>query len=116
MAEIGQWFDAGFAQGIERNMTQVVNSANRLATMAADTTTHTKATSAAAAFDLDYDRLGESVARANQAAGVGTAVIRFDEDDRREFGSAVEPYTSRATLQRTGKTAKGRAGRMVFVT
>ena len=115
MAEIGQWFDAGFAQGIERNMSQVIDSANRLATMAADTTAQTRTTTAAASFNLDYDRLGESVAKANKAAGIGTAVLRFRENDRREFGRAVEPYTSRAAYERTSKTAQGRAGRMVLV-
>ena len=111
MAEIGQWFDAGFAQGIERNMQEVMDSAGRLANMAAAKTTQTRASSAAAAFDLDYDRLGESVARANRAAGVGTAVL---DVDGYELGSRLERHTSRATRERSAKTVKGRTGRMVL--
>ena len=110
MAEIGQWFDEGFAQGIDKNMAQVLDSADRLANMAADKTAETRAGSAPA-FELDYDRLGDAVAKANQDAGVGTAVIDLNG---REFGGELEPYTSRATRERTGKTVKGRTGRMVL--
>lgn len=45
-------------------------------------------------------------------AGVGTAVIDLSG---REFGSELEPYTSRAARERTGRSVKGRTGRMMLV-
>lgn len=61
---------------------------------------------------IDYDRMGDAVARANMDAGVGTAVIDLSG---REFGSELEPYTSRAARERTGRSVKGRTGRMMLV-
>lgn len=112
MAEIGRWFDAGFAQGIERNMDEVVRSADRLANIAAASPATTR--SEAASFTIDYDRLGEAVAQANRRAGVGTAVLRLNERDMRTLGNELEPYTSRASANRASSTAKGRSGRMVL--
>lgn len=110
MMEIGFWFDAGFAKGIEDNMRSVIHSAQQLSSRAAVSATPTR--SEAAAFEIDYDRLGAAVARANRAAGIGTAVV--DVDGRR-FGETIEPHASRAAYQRSTSTIKGRASRMVLV-
>ncbi|MDO5378458.1 MAG: hypothetical protein Q4G52_09010 [Clostridia bacterium] len=60
---------------------------------------------------IDYERLGDAVADANRRAGVGKATLRVD---KRELGETIEPDVSRATYQRAGKSATGRAARMVL--
>ena len=61
---------------------------------------------------IDYDALADAVARANESAGLGHQVIAVD---KRVLGETAEPYSSRASLQRTRKTIKGRNAAMVMV-
>jgi len=61
---------------------------------------------------IDYDKLGESVARANRAAGIGTAVL--DVDGRR-MSRQLEPGVMHAGQLRSRQSVSGRSSRMVTV-
>ena len=55
--------------------------------------------------------MAAALVQAMQQAGVGSAVI---EMDGKRVGQTIEPDVSQATWQRTGKSVKGRASRMVL--
>ena len=112
MAEIGEYYDQGFAEGIERGMDQVLRAANRLSAMAAEETAQGgRAYPSISAPEIDYDRLGDAVANSFIRKGIDRTVITMDG---RTVGETIEPAVSRATYRRAAKSATGRAARMVL--
>lgn len=115
MIEVGQYFDEGFAIGINTGMEGVLRNARALANMAASearTGGNMFGAGSVRETGIDYRRLGEEVAAANRRAGLGNTVITMD---KRKVGETVEPSVSRATYRRAGRNATGRAARMVLV-
>ena len=107
MQEIGQYYDEGFAQGIESGMRSVINSATQLSNMAAASIQTTRSQ----AERIDYDKLGTATARALKTAGVGKVSLYVG---KRELGETIEPDVSRATRARSGQSIAGRSSRMVI--
>lgn len=110
MAEIGQYFDEGFAQGIEKSMDTVLKASRGLASRAESEAVTSPQTGAGS--QLDYDRIGAAVARANRQAGLGNTVISVDG---RVLGQTLEPSVSRASYNRMTSTAAGRASRLAVI-
>ena len=112
MAEIGEFYDQGFAEGIERGMDQVLRAANRLSALAAEETAQGgRAYPSISAPEIDYDRLGDAVANSFIRKGIDRTVITMDG---RAVGQTVEPSVSRASYLRSQKNVKGRAARLVL--
>ena len=113
MAEIGEHYDEGFAQGIERGMAGVLESARALSALAADETQGGAGFTSVQAQgqSIDYDRLGDAVADSFQRRGMGRTVVQMD---KRIVGESVEPSVSRATQQRANRSVAGRSARMVL--
>ncbi|MEG0743121.1 MAG: hypothetical protein RR521_12890, partial [Clostridia bacterium] len=114
MAEIGENYTEGFAEGIERSMARVMTSARVLSSRASRETAAggTPILSAPQGAEIDYERLGDAVADSFIKKGIDRTVITMD---RREVGRTVERDVSRASYERAGQSAKGRAARMVLV-
>ena len=113
MAEIGEHYDEGFAQGIERGMAGVLESARALSALAADETQGSAGFTSVQAQgqSIDYGRLGDAVADSFQRRGMGRTVLQMD---KRVVGESVEPSVSRATQQRANRSVAGRSARMVL--
>ena len=112
MAEIGEYYDQGFVQGIDRGMNQVLSSARALSAMAAaETRTGARFESVRQAQAIDYERLGDAVADSCVRRGMGRTVVQMD---KRIVGESVEPSVSRATQQRANRSVAGRSARMVL--
>lgn len=113
MAEIGEHYDEGFAQGIERGMAGVLESARALSALAADETQGGAGFTSVQAQgqSIDYGRLGDAVADSFQRRGMGRTVVQMD---KRIVGESVEPSVSRATQQRANRSVAGRSARMVL--
>lgn len=112
MAEVGRYYDEGFAEGINNGMENVLASARALADMAVGETQGNVAfTSVAQQNSIDYAKLGDAVADSFEKRGLGKSVIAMD---KRIVGETVEPSVSKATAQRAGKTVSGRTSRMVL--
>lgn len=114
MAEIGENYSLGFAEGITGRMGDVMVSARSLSGMAAAETAggmRTATEQRNAEFEIDYQRLGAEMADALERRGVGTAVMTLDG---KVVATSLEPDVSRATYQRAGQTAAGRASRLVI--
>lgn len=112
MAEIGEYYDQGFAQGIDRGMARVLASARALSAMAAEETRGGARFGSVQQTQIDYDRLGDAVADSLERRGVGRAVVQMDG---RIVGETVEPSVSIATQRRASRSISGRAARMVLV-
>ena len=112
MAEIGEYYDQGFAQGIDRGMNQVLSSARALsARAAAETRAGARFESVRQAQAIDYERLGDAVADSCVRRGMGRTVVQMD---KRIVGESVEPSVSRATQRRANRSVAGRSARMVL--
>ena len=107
-------FALGVAGGIDDNAQAVADAAANLADVAEAETAGgfggfpTREQQMA----IDYDAIGSAVAEANRSTGLGTAIF---EIDGKVAGETLEPYSSRATRQRTQKTVKGRTSRLVTI-
>lgn len=108
MKDVGKFFDEGFAEGIEDGMGRVMDSATNLSRMAAGGIQQTRSQ----ANQIDYDRLGDSVADSFIRKGVGGTDLVVDGW---KLGSTLEPKVSRAARNRSGQSATGRSARMVLV-
>ena len=118
-AYFGDMFGAGFAGGIEGQVDRVGRAADALARAAEEGAAASYGggytgymTGPGGGLVIDYDALAEAVARGNESAGLGNAVIAMD---KKIVGATTEPYSSRASLQRSQRTVKGRTSRMVLV-
>lgn len=108
MAEIGMYYDQGFAGGIRENMHEVMAAASDLSSMAARSTAANGAMRSEGAA-IDYAQLADAVTEAMERRGLGSLMV-----DGRELGTAVEPSVSQATRRRSGQSVTGRTSRMVL--
>ncbi len=106
-AEAGRYFDLGFAQGIEGGAPDLMAGVRELSAMAAAELDGGAGTQGAYAYpsaeapEIDYARLGQEVAAAIRAEGLGNAVLVLD-------GKIIEPSVSKAGYERGKQTVKGR--------
>ena len=107
MQEVGQFYDEGFAQGIESGMRGVIDSATRLSNMAASSVQTTRSR----AEKIDYDKMGTATAKALKQAGIDRPMLAVG---KRVLAETIEPDVSRATRQRSGQSIAGRSSRMVI--
>jgi hypothetical protein len=116
--ELGANFGGSMADGMEDQTERVARAAETLA-RAAENDARAEyrggyagyMAGAGGGYLIDYDMLADAVARANEAAGLGNAVVAMD---KRIVGETIEPYSSRAGLLRGQRSVKGRANRMIM--
>lgn len=109
MMEIGEQFDAGFSSGIDKGMNKVLQSARNLSMK---TAREMSGGSGRQDSNLDYDRLGEAVARANIRSGAFNQQIIMDGQ---LVGQTVEPSVSRESYKRAQQSIAGRSARLALV-
>lgn len=114
MIEVGQFFDEGFAIGIDKGMDGVLRNARSLANMAASEAQAGGTFGAGSVRDkgIDYGKLGDAVANSFIKKGIDRTAIYMD---KRKVGETVEPSVSRETHRRSKQSVTGRAARMVLV-
>ena len=108
MEKVGEQYDAGLAGGIDKGMQQVLKSARGLSDRVAR---EISTGGSGRELSIDYEKLGEAVARANQRAGLGKQQIYMDS---RLVGETVEPSVSRASYGRAKTSISGRAARLAM--
>jgi len=104
----GLYTGGGFAAGLEDSRERITAAATVMSRAVYAPMTAAQPQTLA----IDYDKLGESVARANRAAGIGTAVL--DVDGRR-MSRQLEPGVMHAGQLRSRQSVSGRSSRMVTV-
>lgn len=102
MMEIGAFYTAGFAGGIESKADSVLDAARSLAHSAMDATAGSMRSNG---VTIDYEALGTAVANANVASGLGTATLSVG---RRQLAEVMEPSVSQQVTWRSGYTIAGR--------
>ena len=103
-----RWTTIGYAEGITESRDRVAAAA---ATMSRAAMTPL-IPSSPAVLTIDYDKLGDSVARANREAGIGTAVL--DVDGKR-MSRDLERGVMSAGQTRSRQSISGRSARMMTV-
>lgn len=107
MKEIGEYYDQGFAEGIQSGMRGIVDGATQLSRLAAGSIQTTRSQ----AERIDYDRLGEATAQAMKRAGIDRPMLAVG---KRVLSEAIEPNVSQAAQARASQSVAGRSARMVM--
>jgi len=105
---IGSNYIESIAKGMDETRKQVTAAAASVANSANSTTQQTLQVQMQA---LDYERLGQSVARANKEAGLGDGVW---EIDKHVVGRKLEPTVMQAGRTRSQQSVSGRSTRLLL--
>ena len=114
-AYLGAMFDTGVAEGISDNAQAVADAAGALADLAAEEAESGFAFAPSMqqqAAPFDYAAMKDAMAQAITETGAGQSIMVMDG---RIVGETTEPYSSRASYQRSQKTIKGRASRLIMI-
>ena len=106
---IGKNYTESIALGMDESRKQVTRAAAAMTNAANSTTQQTLQVQTTA---IDYDRLGQSVARANREAGLGNLALYVGKE---KLGQTLEPTVMRAGQTRSQQTVAGRGTRLALV-
>ena len=104
MAEIGRFYDQGFAKGITQGLRGVESAARGVGDLAARSTARSSGSGRGTV--IDYDAIGNAVAKANVKAGVGDQTVVLNG---RVVGQTIEPDVTRQATWRQNSTISGRS-------
>ncbi len=105
---IGSNYIQSVAMGMNESRKQVTAAA---ASVARDASSSTQQNLQVQMQALDYDRLGQSVARANREAGLGNLALYVGKE---KLGQTLEPTVMHAGQTRSRQTVSGRSTRLLL--